>query len=66
MKDADSLSFLEVNVDMFLSWIPEKFSKEEVREKFDYMFDRIGGKKAKKLAEPLYKIALEKLEMIPD
>jgi len=55
-----------VNVDVFISWIPEKFTKEEVREKFDYMFDRIGGKKAKTFAKPLYKKALEKLEKIPD
>ena len=61
LRDADSLSFLEVNVDMFLSWIPEKLSKEEVRKKFHYMYKRIGTKKAKKYAEPLYEKALDKL-----
>ena len=63
LKDADSLSFLEVNVDMFISWIPEKLSKEEVREKFDYMFNRISGRKAKDIAKPLYEKALEKLNL---
>jgi hypothetical protein len=62
LKDADSLSFLEVNVDTFVSWIPKKASKEDIRKKFDYMFNRIEGKKAKELAKPLYTKALEKLE----
>ncbi|OGM09517.1 hypothetical protein A2Z67_01580 [Candidatus Woesebacteria bacterium RBG_13_36_22] len=66
LRDADSLSFLEVNVGMFISWIPDKVSKEEVKEKFDYMFNRIGGKRARELAEPLYKKALEKLGKVAD
>lgn len=61
LRDADSLSFLEVNVDKFISWIPERVSKEGVKEKFDYMFNRIGDKKAKEFAKLLYRKALEKL-----
>jgi hypothetical protein len=53
---------LEVNVDTFVSWVPVKAKKEDIKKKFDYMFNRIGGKKAKELAEPLYKRAIEKLE----
>lgn len=61
LKDADSLSFLEINVDKFISWIPEKVSKEEVKKKFDYMFNRIGSSKATKWAQPLYEGACAKL-----
>jgi hypothetical protein len=64
LRDADSISFLEVNTPIFISRIPEKLSKEEVREKFDYMFRRIGSKKARLIAQPFYKEALKKLEVI--
>ncbi|OGM28319.1 hypothetical protein A2962_00550 [Candidatus Woesebacteria bacterium RIFCSPLOWO2_01_FULL_39_61] len=66
LRDADSLSFLEINVDMFISRIPDQLTKDEVREKFDYMFNRIGSEKAKKIAKPLYKKAIEKLNKIKD
>lgn len=62
IKDADSLSFLEINVSLFISWIPEKATKAEIKEKFDYMFNRISSKKAKKLALPFYKRAIRALE----
>ena len=61
LRDADSLSFLEINVDMFISRIPNELTKDEVKEKFDYMYKRIGGRKAKKIAKPFYEMAIEKL-----
>lgn len=64
LRDADSLSFLEVNTDMFISWIPDKLTMGEVKEKFDYMFNRIGSDKARKLAEPYYKKAINKITKI--
>jgi len=64
LRDADSLSFLEVNVDMFISWIPERLSKENVKEKFDYMYKRIGTEKAKEFAKPLYERAVNKLNEV--
>lgn len=73
LKDADSLSFLEINVPLFISRInvrvstsriPRKLAKQEVKEKFNYMFNRISSKKAKSLARPFYKKALAKLASV--
>ena len=64
LKDADSISFLEINVPMFINRIPDKLSKDEVKEKFVYMFERMTNKKAKEIAEPFYRKGLEKLQNI--
>lgn len=61
LMNADSLSFLEVNVPMFISMIPDRLDKRKVKGKFDYMYRRITGEKAKNIAEPLYKDAIRKL-----
>jgi len=61
VKDADSISFLEINVPTFISFIPEKWTKEEVRKKFEWMFNRISLPKAKQLAKPFYEKAIAKL-----
>lgn len=62
LKDADSISFLEVNAPWFIAKIPEKWTKESVKEKIDYMFRRINGEKAKTKAKPFYQKALFELE----
>lgn len=62
LKDADSISFLERKVDDFLSRSGSEIRKEDVRDKFDYMFERITLKKAEKLARPWYQEAIKKLE----
>lgn len=64
IKDVDNISFLENNIDLFLSRIFQDTSKEEIKEKFDYMYNRISSKKAKDLARPFYSKALEKLEKV--
>ena len=64
LRDADSISFLEVNVPFFISRIPGELSKKEVEEKFNYMFARIGSKKAIEIAKPLYKKAMADLNKI--
>lgn len=64
LRDADSLSFLEINVDYFLTLIPEKLTKDEVREKFDIMYTRIGSEQAKQLAKPYYGKAIDRLNKI--
>jgi hypothetical protein len=66
LRDADSISFLEVNTPYFISLIPKDLSKEDVKEKFDYMYQRISGAEAKKIAEPLYKKALDILNSAHD
>ena len=66
IKDADSLSFLENNINPFIrDKIPE-FGFDDVKKKFEWMFDRITSDKAKKLAEPFYKDAMRKLNEIRD
>jgi hypothetical protein len=64
IKDADSISFLENQVDIFIACVPQKTSKEKTLEKFNLMCDRISDPEAKKLAEPFYKMALDKLNEI--
>jgi len=60
VKDADSISFLENNVDKFIDWIP-RFGKESIIKKFDYMFNRINSQKAKEIARSLHKKAIKKI-----
>ena len=65
VQGADSLSFLEVNIDFFLGRInaPENgWTQEQVRAKFDWMYERIKIPEARALATPLYELALQKLE----
>ena len=65
VQAADSLSFLEVNVDVFLSWMDagdEKWNAEAVRAKFIWMYERIQILEARDLAMPLYEEAMRKLE----
>ncbi len=61
LRDADSISFLEVNSPLFISWIPSKLSREQVENKIDYMFNRIGSDQARKLAQPFYNQAKDKI-----
>ena len=60
---ADSLSFLEVNVGLFLCMLdrPGGWTLDTVRAKFDWMYERIRLPEARRLAEPLYETALERL-----
>ena len=64
LKDMDSLSFLENNIDFFLSNVENSADKDEVRKKFTWMFERISSDKARKLAEPFYKTAIDKLNKV--
>lgn len=64
IKDSDSLSFLENNIDIFLKEQIKKTSKEKVRDKFNWMFNRITNKEAKELAQPFFDEAIKKLNDI--
>jgi len=64
LKDADSLSFLEVNVALFISMVPDKLSKDEILEKLNFMFNRITDEKAKIIAKQLYDKAILKLNKV--
>jgi len=54
LKDADSVSFFENNVDYFIVELVSKVGKKNVKDKFDWMFDRISSEKAKQIALPWY------------
>lgn len=65
VQAADSLSFLEVNVDPFLRWLEvgdPYWTRETIHAKFTWMFERIQIEQARQLARPLYEEALRKLE----
>lgn len=62
IRDADSLSFLEINALFFLSRIPQELSKQEVKEKFDYMYQRVNSNKVKEMVKPFYEKALADLK----
>ncbi len=64
VQAADSLSFLEVNIDFFLSRIgvPQSdWTLTYVRAKFDWMYSRIQRAEARALAAPLHEAAMQKL-----
>lgn len=61
LKDADSISFFENNVQHFIREKVREFGKEKIKEKFDWMFDRITSKKAKSISRKWYDEAIKKL-----
>ncbi|MBD3310097.1 DUF4202 family protein [Candidatus Woesearchaeota archaeon] len=61
VMDADSISFFECNVQTFLGLVP-KLGKQKIKDKFDYMYDRMAMSEAKQIAEPMYKKALKCLD----
>lgn len=62
LKDADSVSFFETNISLFLTKHVQDVGKEKVRGKFDWMFNRITSEKAKQIARPWYEEAIKKLD----
>ena len=63
LKDADSLSFFENNVGKFIKKAKEK-GKQKIKDKFNWMFNRLTSKKARQIARPWYKAALNKLRTV--
>jgi len=62
LKDADSVSFFETNISLFLTKHVQDVGKEKVREKFDWMYNRITSEKAKQIARPWYEEAIKNLD----
>jgi hypothetical protein len=61
VQAADSLSFLEMNVDLFLGFVRSgRYTSREVRQKFVHSHERIRIPAAKRLARPLMRQALLK------
>lgn len=62
VQAADSLSFLETNIDLFLGFVRSgRFSAGDVRRKFDLSRDRIRIPHLKALAEPMTAAAQARL-----
>lgn len=64
VQAADSLSFLETNVEYFLSWIPAGrygVNRDDIFAKVVYMYERIRLVRARELARPLYDEAVRKI-----
>jgi hypothetical protein len=65
VQAADSLSFLEVNIDLFLTFARSgRFTISEVREKFEASRDRIRVPHLRAMAATLADGALERLRML--
>jgi hypothetical protein len=65
VQAADSLSFLETNIDLFLGFVRSgKHPAHEVRKKFNSMFGRIQIPRLKQLAQPLLDRALVQLDAV--
>jgi hypothetical protein len=63
VQAADSLSFLETNVDLMLGFVKSgKYSAADIALKFDQMYERIQIPSAKPLARPMWEQARSRLE----
>jgi len=61
IKDADSISFFENNAMHFVEVKAKEIGNNQVKEKFDWMFNRISSDTAKQIALKWYKNALAQL-----
>ena len=61
LKDADSISFFENNVPIFLNRIIKETGSENVKQKFEWMYERITSQKAKEIVKPMYEDSIKKL-----
>lgn len=62
LKDADSISFLENNISRFITQEAEKVGKEGVKNKIDWMLNRINSAKAKQISKQWYEEAIKSLD----
>ena len=62
IKDADSLSYFDTNVTKHASKLVNVLGKEKVRNKINWMFNRISSEKAKELARPKYEEGIKLLD----
>ena len=61
IKDADSLSYFDVNVERHLGWLKTGITKDQLRGKIDWMYERITSPQAKEWAKPMYDNAIKLL-----
>lgn len=61
LRDADSISFLEVNTLSFIKNALTEVGMEKVKQKIDWMYDRITSEHARRIARPFYEDAIRAL-----
>lgn len=61
VKDADSLSFLEMHAKLFCDWLPGEESCRQAMTKLKMMYERISYREAEELAKPFYEEAVSHL-----
>jgi hypothetical protein len=65
VQAADSLSFLETNIDLMLGFVKTgKYSRSDIAFKFDQMYERIQLPAARELARPMWQQAKARLEAL--
>ena len=62
IKDADSLSYFEVNAEKHIKKLAPILGKDKIRRKFYFMYNRISSLKAKEIAKPMYDKAIASLD----
>ena len=62
LKDADSISFFENNIPHFLENKIHEAGKENMKKKFDWMYERITSEKAKEIVKLWYENAIRSIE----
>ncbi|MFC1687075.1 DUF4202 family protein [Patescibacteria group bacterium] len=61
IMDADSISFFENNVDHFVDDLMEVYGRENTKEKFSWMYDRMSSDRAKEIAKEWYDSAMKRV-----
>ena len=65
LKDADSIAYFESNAQKHLAMVKENgISKELLKKKFDFMFNRISSDYARSIVELMYRKMIESLEKL--
>ena len=62
IKDADSISYFEVNAPKHIEKFGKPLGKAKVRRKYDFMFERMTHPEARKIAFPMYRKVMDLLE----
>lgn len=62
LKDADTISFFENNVDSFIKKHAAEKGKQKVLAKFRWMYERLTLPEAKEIARPMYEAAIMQLD----
>jgi hypothetical protein len=60
LKDADSISYFENQIDHFIAHRMPTTGADKVRAKFEWMYERITSEKARIIAKPMYEAAMAK------